>query len=138
MRKLWLMLALVAAVTVGCSLGYVKRTEEFATQVKSVVNPDELQAWATNLIATTPIAAREKWVDVKETDVPSYVRTIYREYPPDVYISNCGDNPYVLICQGSGIGHWGLYVGNPDWRQESSEQFYVVPWKPEIYFWNSP
>lgn len=138
MTKLWLILAMIAVVVVGCSPGYVKQTEEFAARVKGVVNPEDLQTWATNLIAMTPTGNRKTLVDVKETDVPPYVRAIYKESPPDVYIARGGDNPYVLICYGSGFGHWGLYVGDPTLRQESNERFYVVSWKPGIYFWNGP
>jgi hypothetical protein len=137
MSKLWPILAVIAVLAVGCGSGYVKQTEKFAKRVKSVVSPDELQAWATNLITKTPVVGRQT-VDIKKADIPEYIRAIYNEYPEDVEIVGSDAGTYVQICYGSGFGHWGLYVGDPSLKQESNKQFYVVPWKPGIYFWNGP
>jgi hypothetical protein len=128
----------VLAVAVGCEPGYVKKTERFATRVKSVVNPDELQAWATNLIAGTTIADRRTPVDIKDADVPKFVRAIYEDSPPDVEVVGGDSDSYVEIWFGSGFGHWGLYVGNPSLVLQTSETHYIVKWKPGIYFWSGP
>jgi hypothetical protein len=137
MSKLWLILAVIAVVAVGCDSGYVKRTEKFATRVKGVVSPDVLQAWATNLITKTPVVRRQP-VEIRKADIPEYIRAIYNEYPEDVEVVSGDAGTCVQICYGSGFGHWGLYIGDPSFKHESSEQFYVVPWKPGIYFWDGP
>lgn len=138
MNKLWIVFAVLVAFVAGCGQGYVKRTEQFSERVKSVVNPDELQAWATNLIANTPITDRKTPVYLKEVDIPKYIRAIYNEYPEDVEVVGSDAGTYVVVCYGSGNGHWGLYVGSPTLHQESDANFYVVPWKPGIYFWSGP
>jgi len=132
-------LAAIVAFVVGCEQGQVKQTEQFAAQVKSVVKPDELQAWATNIIAKIQVYGGKGSVDIKDADVLNFVRNIYTNAPPEMVEVVGGDSgSYVVICYGSGFGHWGLYVGYPTLRQESNQQFYVVPWKPGIYFWNGP
>ena len=128
----------ILAVVFGCEPGYVKKTEQFATRVRGKVNPDELQAWATNLLAKTTVVDRGAPVDVKEADVPKFVRSICTDSPDvDVVVGRDGDK-YVEIWYGSGFGHWGLYVGNPSLVLESSEKHYIVQWKPGIYFWSGP
>ena len=136
MSKHWILLAAIVTVVVGCGQGYVKQTEQFAAQVKSVVNPDELQAWATNLIAKTSVTDGRS-VDVKQEDIPNFVRGIYTNDPPEfVEVIGRKEGSFVLIAYGGGFGHWGLYVGNPAFKEKSSQNCYVVQWKPGIYFWN--
>lgn len=130
-------IALLLAVASGCEPGYVKNTARFADRVKSVVNPDELQAWATNRIGQTRVAVGTTG-DIKQADIPQALRGLY-EFPPDADISAPeGSTPYVTIWYGSGHGHWGLYVGDPTLVKSSSQTHYIVPWKAGIYFWNGP
>ena len=128
------------AVVIGCKPGYVRHTEEFATQVKSVVNPDDLQTWATNVIAKTRIVGQVPVVYLKASDVPAFIRAIYKDEDsqPDVEVMGGSGDSFVEICYGSGLGHWGLLVGSPTFEQKSIEAFYIVQWKPGIYFWNGP
>jgi hypothetical protein len=133
-------LALILTCVVGCEPGYIKKTQKFADRVKSVVNPDELQTWATNLIARTPTPPvhNQNIAYLKEADIPQYLRAIDKEQMPDVYVSNWGDSVVVEIWFGGGFGHWGLFVGPSGWTQKSSETHYLVEWKPGIYFWSGP
>jgi len=127
---------MILVLIVGCGQGYVEQTDKFAAQVKSSVNPDELQSWATNLIAKTPVSSPG---GVEEKDVPNYVRAIYKDDPPEFVEIQHGDGgSYVQIAYGSGFGHWGLYVGFTNLEMKSDENFYVVQWKPGIFFWNGP
>jgi hypothetical protein len=135
----WIIILLVGAVLAGCGQGYVQRTERFAEQVKRVVNPDELQAWATNLLTKTPVPSLNQFGDVARTNVPNYVLSIYKDDPPEEVEIHSGDSgPYVQIIYGSGFGHWGLYVGFTNLDMISDERFYVLPWQPGIYFWDGP
>lgn len=139
MSKHRIILVVLVAFLAGCGQGYIERTEQFSKRVKSVVNPNELQAWATNLIAKTPSGGQTGMVNVKAPDIPAGVLAIYKDDPPpDLYVSSGEGGPYVIICYGSGLGHWGLYVGDKSLKQESSEQIYVVTWQPGIYFWDGP
>ncbi len=126
------------AVGAGCEPGYVKDTAKFAGRVKSVVNPDELQAWATNLILKTTITASAP-VGVKQADIPKALRELYK-YPPDADVIRPAESTtaYVEIWYGSGFGHWGLYIGDSTLVMSSSQTHYIVPWKPGIYFWSGP
>ena len=130
----------ILTLGVGCKPGYVRHTEQFAAQVKSAVNPDELQAWATNIIAKTRIVDQSPVVYLKAEDVPAFVRAVYKNEDslPDVEVINSNGDSWVEICYGSGLGHWGLFVGSPTLEQKSTEAFYILPWKPRIYFWNGP
>src|SRR5690349_16367001 len=95
-------LPLILACVVGCGPpGYIKETQKFADRVKTVVKPDELQTWATNLIAKTPTPpVRQNATSLKQTDIPDYIRAIDKEQPPDVYVSNWGDAVIVEIWYG--------------------------------------
>jgi len=64
---------MIPPLVAGCGQGHVKQMEEFYTQVKGVVNPDELQSWATNLIAETTVV-NGSTIDGKEENVPKFVR----------------------------------------------------------------
>lgn len=126
MRKYCLLLMPILALIAGCGRGYMKQTEEFAAQVKSMVNPDELQSWATNILSKTPITNKGT-VDVKQEDIPKYVRGIYKDEPPEfVEVVSDDTSSYVLIAYGGGFGHWGLYVGYPSFTEKSDQNFYVV------------
>ena len=131
---LFLMLAFFVA---GCGQGYVERTEQFSKRVKGVVNPDELQAWATNVIATTPAKRGDTSVNPKATGFPKGLLSLF-DYPPDVWVARNDGDAYVVICYGSGMGHIGLYVGDKSFRTESDQQIYVVQWQPGVYFCDGP
>ena len=136
MSKLSIILALVAATMVGCGQGYVKQTERFAAQIKSTVNAEELQAWATNLIAKTPLKNGDTSVNPKATGIPKGLLGLSNQ-EPDVWVSRNGGDVNIVVGYGNGdLGHLGLYVGNKSFKVESDQQIYVVPWQPGIYFWH--
>jgi hypothetical protein len=136
MSKLVIFLALLAATVVGCGESYVKQTDRFAAQVRSTVNPDELQAWATNMIAKTPSRTGNTPVSAKTTGIPKGLLRL-SDYPPDVWVSGDGSNACVTVGYGDGgLGHLGLYVGDKSFKTESDQQIYVVSWQPGIYFWH--
>jgi len=134
MRTHWVSLAVISALFAGCG----RDSEEFAVRVKGVVNPAELQSWATNLIAKTPVTNGAS-VAVKKDDIPNFVRGIYKDIPPEFVDVIAGDKgSYVQVAYGGGFGHWGLYIGYPTLVEKGDENFHVVSWKPGIYFWNGP
>lgn len=141
MNKLCLIAAVIAFFAVGCASENARRTEKFATQFKSAVNPYELQAWATNLIANAP-AEKEKPAggyssvlagsEINQADIPRYIRDFYKDDPPEVYV--CYGDPCVSIWYNS--HRCGLWVGNSSFELKSSDLLdhaYVIRWKPGIY-----
>ena len=119
----------------GCGQSYVEVTERFATQVKSAVNPDELQTWATNLIARTSPKSYDRAINAKAAGIPKGLLGL-SDYPPDVWVSPSQDDSYVTIGYGDRMEHIGLYVGDKSFKAESDKLIYVVPWEPGIYFWH--
>jgi hypothetical protein len=137
MRMRWILVAVLAMYVAGCKPGKVRRVEELAARVRSVVKPEELQAWATNLIARTPFEGRDS-VKIKPSDVPQFVHAIYGEDPEMVFIHHSDTGNFIEIWYGGGFGHWGIDVGPPTFQGIENPNFYVVPWKPGIYFWAGP
>ena len=124
---------LIIIVSVGCRQAYVKETEIFATRVKNIVNPNELQAWATNLIARTLTNDPGEIVIVKESEIPKSIRAIDVGTSPQVWI-NPRDS--VQIMYGDGFHHWGLIVGTSGFTGKGYEHLYMLRWEPGIFFWS--
>jgi hypothetical protein len=106
------------------------------------VDPDELRAWATNLVAKTPAEKERPLGDyssvtvasgVNQADIPIYIRDFYKNDPPEVYV--CYGGPCVSIWYNS--HRCGLWIGNSTFELKSSDLLNhacVIPWKPGIYF----
>jgi ABC-type glycerol-3-phosphate transport system substrate-binding protein len=135
MSKHLALLLVLAILLAGCGQGYVERTEQLSKRVKSVVNPDELQAWATNVIAKTSAKNGDISVNPTATGIPKGLLG-FSDYPPDVFVSRDGGGGYVVVSFGDFLDHMGLYVGDKSFKAESDQQIYVVPWQPGIYFWH--
>ena len=134
MRAYWILLVSISALCAGCG----SESEQFAARVKSAINPDKLQSWATNLIAKTQLTSGAS-VAVKRDDIPDFVSRIYTNMPPEFVDVIPGDEgSYVQVAYGGGFGHWGLYVGYPTLVEKGDQNFRVARWKPGIYFWSGP
>jgi hypothetical protein len=133
---------MVAALAIVFGGGCDNPVEHFEKQVKTTVDPNEVQAWATNLIAKAGTNVGDS-ISVRRADVPAWVESIYRKNGDlgDVTIERIGqDDPrmYVQICYGGGFGHWGLIVGPPTLILGNPNTGHNRLWKPGIYFWDSP
>ena len=142
-KRLIVCSAVILGLVAGCGKAYVKETEQFAAKVKSLVKPDELQAWATNLIANARSRDGESSVGVKAADIPKWVGMIYKDDgdPGRVSIEGLSNgvgttNSCVEILFGGGFGHWGIDVGYPSLAATTTGSCYVLPWKPGIFFWS--
>jgi len=147
MKKLSIILALLAVVVAGCGRGYyIKQTERFAAQARSTVNPAFLQEWATNLIAKTPIENRATWVNPDFTGIPKSIVGL-SDFPVVVSVTRSPDSgdAYVIVQLRSNDGgpFRGFLVGNKsfkvkvgsDLRTYGDQWLHVVPWQPGIYIW---
>jgi hypothetical protein len=134
MGKRWILSVVIAAFVAACGSGCTKETEKFQTKIKVTVNPDELQAWATNLIAKT---SGGDSIVVKQADIPKWVGLIYKDEgdPGEVTVERSSQGVYVEILYGGGFGHWGLAVGYPTLVLTNHDSCYHDLWKPGIYFW---
>lgn len=114
---------------------------KFETKIKATVNPDELQAWATNLIAEVSTRKGESFV-VKQPDIPKWAGKIYEGQGEgvegDVSVERSDEGTYVRMIYGGGFGHWGLAVGDPKLVLTDTSSWHGRLWKPGIYFWSSP
>ncbi len=132
-----MVLVLVAIVYVS---GCTDETAKFEAQVKATVNPDELQAWATNMISKASFHGRDSWM-VGQSDIPKWVGLIYKDEgdPGEVTVERSSEGDFVQILYGGGFGHWGLAVGSPTLvLTTNGESGFQHLWKPGIYFWGSP
>jgi hypothetical protein len=126
---------LTGAVVAGCGRGYIKRMEQFEAQVKQAVNPDELQQWATNCIASTKQSGD---TELDPRKAPGYIKKIYNDDPEMVWVhkGSSVQDSYIEITYGSGFGHWGLFIGDPSFTLKGAKNLYVVQWKSGIYFFD--
>ena len=135
MSKHLALLLVLAILIEGCGQSYVERTDQLSKRVKSVVNPDELQAWATNVIAMTPAKNGDNPVYPNTKGIPKGLLGV-SDYPPDVCVYHDAGGAYVVVSYGDFLDHIGLYVGDKSFKAESDQQIYVVPWQSGIYFWH--
>jgi hypothetical protein len=137
MDKRWIFSVVLAAVVAFCAFGCAKETEKFEKKIKATVNPDELQAWATNVIATAHFHGGDSVV-IKESDIPKWVGSIYKKQgdPGKVTVERSTEHSYVQVSYGSGFGHWGLAIGDSTLVLTNHDSCLSHPWKPGIYFWS--
>jgi hypothetical protein len=146
MSKRWILSIVIAAFVVGCGSGCVNRTKKFETTVKAVVNPDELQAWATNLIVTARSVDHRTDAIVSYSDYPKWVGAIGAIYKDSRGKGEIGQVSIVNLKNGVGNadsvvtidyirGDCGLLVGYPTLVLTNQNSYFVRPWKPGIYFY---
>ena len=123
-------------VAVVCVFGCTKEVEKFETKIKATVNPDELQTWATNVIATASFHGSDSFV-VKQADIPKWVGLVYKDEGDlgQVTVERSSEGEFVQILYGGGFGHWGLAIGSPTLVLTNHDSCYNEIWKPGIYFW---
>ena len=106
--------------------------EEWCDGIKARVDPEELRSWATKIIEERE--ANPKFQDVihQHAILPSLrdprVRVVFHK-------ANEQQSSHVILQWGGGFGHWGILVGEPEFRPFRLERIHYVEWKPGIYFW---
>lgn len=111
-------------------------TKGMLYRLESDVDSKQLQSWAsTELAAYWQEKNDPKTADKIERDVPLSVKSL-SEWSPNVYMDWLRGNaeaPYLAIVWGSGFMHYGLLVGNTDFKPPNQSDFYLVQWRPGIY-----
>ncbi len=113
---------------------YETRLPRFASDVKQVIAPDELQKWAL-------IHLKESNSDSAElplSEVPKSLRNLRSngsKIESAFYnIATPPKDSYIVLVWGGGFGHWGIDVGAPSFAQPDGNAFYIK-WAPGVYFW---
>jgi hypothetical protein len=95
-------------------------------EVEQNIGPDELQQWATNLLAHH----RNGYHDYSGTNLPAGLKRISgRRHELEIFQNN-GYRRVAVFCGGKGES-W-LVVGPPSMPTPTNS--YIIPWKPGIYF----
>jgi hypothetical protein len=130
---------ILLAILGGCVYRGCKPVWQFdhlEQHAKRVITGDELQTWATNLLARYP---QETEFSLSDPRAPQQLRGYAPMLHPDVYVHIYDDTnqpPYVQVAWGSGfLGHAGFYIGSTNFVI-SGEHIHV--WQPGVYFYGSP
>jgi hypothetical protein len=104
------------------------------------VDSQELRKWAESELSKHWDGRRDQSTDSQiENDLPVAIRTLSR-WPPNVSVEILeGDVvvPHLGIVWGSGFGHWGILLANPDFVPPSVPGYYFSKWRPGIYVYFS-
>jgi hypothetical protein len=113
---------------------YKTRLPRFATDVKQVIDPDELQKWAVITLKKSSSDSSE----LPLNEVPEPLRNLRSNGCQIEYaFYKIGTSPkenYIILMWGGGFGHWGIDVGAPSFEQPDDSAFYIE-WAPGVYFW---
>ena len=136
MTKRWICSAGIAVLVVGCTSGCDREVEKFQTKVKATIDPIELQAWATNLIASANFGGGNI-IAFKQADIPAWVGSFYQDRGDrgQVTIERSRiDDPDIVvqIMYGGGFGHWGLVIGYPTMTSTNHDSCHSYLWKPGV------
>jgi hypothetical protein len=112
------------------------RVRSLERQVKSNIDPIELQQWATNLLAQHSDGLR-LYEDFDGTNLPSGLKRV-KGFGQAVTIipHGPGKEPDVCVFCGGPKGEPFLVVGPPSLGTPKSPS--LIPWQPGIYFVYSP
>ena len=116
----------------GCADPY-PQFPVFVREVKAAVQPEELRAWAVQVMK-----GRAPGDFIDEREVLDAMKGIGGKGPHSVFVARTegGRNNAVDLCWGSGFGHWGLIVGEMDFVITSDDPKHrVTAWVPGIYFY---
>jgi hypothetical protein len=103
-------------------------------RAKKRITANELQAWATNLLAH-PLTNLNPSVSELGTNFPKQLRSLYR-HPPYIQVNEATTNypAYVYLMWGGGlIGHCGFEIGPTNYVSYRS---HARTWQPGVYFWS--
>ena len=153
--KHYLYMSILSLFLAGCRSYHMMPT--FISEVKSNVDPYELQRWACNLIAEIPIDYDEMPV-IREKVVPERIKSLqkYRGSFFDVSYQGCPTNKLKGISVSSECirgeyelcvtlkwrskkgRHWGLMISHPSFRPIVCDECYLSEWVPGVYFYEMP
>jgi hypothetical protein len=134
---------LTLSTTAGCEPGYMLETESVCTRLKTVNASENVAGWAMNEIQSHLPAATNRPASFSFTDMPHWVKNVYRDYTPTPYGISYGLDPaddHVSIDWMTGRGCWGVLLGGPKYVPGTNlpdKLFYVVKCDPGLYAWHS-
>ena len=124
----------------GCVYSSCKPVWQFdhlEQHAQRVITGDELQTWATNLLARYPFETNFSTMELS-ANFPPQLRSYAPKLHPDVFIHVYDDTnqpSYVQVVWGSGfLGHAGFYIGSTKFVM-SGERIHA--WQPGVYFYHN-
>ncbi|HSU56069.1 MAG TPA: hypothetical protein VLT36_18575 [Candidatus Dormibacteraeota bacterium] len=104
---------------------YAQLTRRWEAQIRSQQDPAQLQAWATNLLATHAREASRRLTNRPPAGIPT------SRYGPEIWVmAGKGEGDYVRLVWGGGhLPPWGIEVGNIDLVRSGPGV-----WRPGICF----
>ena len=105
-------------------------TQKFLERVKRRHDPEKLREWALRLIEER--RGMQGMAGVEREKLPDFILKFDPPYKSFVLVTA----ESVMIDHGGGWGHWGLYIGPPDFRPSHPLQ-YTIEWVPGIYAYHT-
>jgi hypothetical protein len=110
---------------------------EFQANVKTKVNPEELQKWVVPIIegrdSQYPIQPRD--VTIGRADIPSFLKSVISDQPELAMVRDEGKaDGSIMILWGGGFYHFGLLVGKSGYKPSGVAAMSITFWKDGIYF----
>ena len=104
--------------------------DRFEKEVRSTVDPNHLQTWATRLLGSATNEYNGGYSPYLE-----FGRIMSNYGPVNVAIQGGGqEEKFVCISWGAAAGQWGLAIGAPSFVPCTPEHG-DSKWTPGIYFW---
>jgi len=136
--------SIVALAILTCTAAYfyqgckpVWQYDHLEQNAKKVITADELQLWATNLLAEYPYETNFTPSQLG-TNFPRQLITLAPKLGPRILVHVYDDTnqpPYIQLYWGSGfLGHAGFDLGATNFTTWSSQH----AWQPGVYFVHSP
>ena len=114
---------------------YETRLPRFASAVKQVIDPSELQKWAVITLSK----ANSDSSELPLQEVPEPLRNLRSDGCQIEYafyaIATSPKDSYIVLMWGGGFGHWGIDVGDPSFDEPEDNNAFYIKWAPGVYFW---
>lgn len=126
----------VAAVIICCFLAWfiylqlLRQDTLWKWKVRKKINPNELRAWAFQVISNTQPRFDAEIAQTMLTNAPAYIAHSYRYRPSVVPTFNC-----VHVRYGGGFYSWGLTIGDTNLTGEWARGHPAEEWAPGVYYW---
>lgn len=148
--KITHIILIILAICFGANIFMAYRPvwqyDHLEQNASKVITGDELQAWATNLLARYPMETN-LYPSQLGTNFPQQLRRLAPRLGPDIAIhvdDETNMQPFVQLTWGSGmLGASGFYVGSTNfvycgWTDVTNyvrgEGFYMHVWQPGVWF----
>ncbi|MGO8928122.1 MAG: hypothetical protein ACLQU3_14715 [Limisphaerales bacterium] len=103
--------------------------KKFAEEAKKVINPSDLQNWATEVLKTNGNVANKDLIPLNIRNLTSQGETIS-------FAGREMDSIRLIWSRPIG-GDWGILVGPQTFKPYNPGAAYYIEWKPGVYFYHT-